>query len=101
MRLIVPTLPEIVPDVDALLNMDPEDLGIELLRVFDDPRNTINGMVHLGGFESDLMRAAFHPETGPLTDSQARTRWSATVAHTYLRVLSKAAETPMAIMLSR
>jgi hypothetical protein len=53
---IVPTLLELVPDVDALLNMDPEDLGIELLRVFSDSKNTQNGMIHLSHLESLILR---------------------------------------------
>jgi uncharacterized protein (TIGR02391 family) len=55
----VPTLLQLVPDVETLLNIDPEDLGIEMLRVFDDPLNTTNGMVNLGGFETAIFNQGY------------------------------------------
>ena len=51
-------LQELVPDVKALLAMDPEELGILLLQVFEG-RLDNRGQVHLGNFEAELF-----PQTG-------------------------------------
>jgi hypothetical protein len=51
-RSIVPTLQQLVPEADTLLNLDPEELGILLLRVTSD--RLTNGMMHPGNFETEL-----------------------------------------------
>jgi uncharacterized protein (TIGR02391 family) len=49
-------LQELVPDVNALLAMDPEELGVLLLQLFED-RLDNRGQVHLGNFEAELFPA--------------------------------------------
>jgi len=48
----VPTLQQLVPDADTLLNLDPEELGILLLRAISD--RLTNGMMNPGHFETEL-----------------------------------------------
>jgi uncharacterized protein (TIGR02391 family) len=50
-----PTLKQLIPDVDILLALDAEELGLTLLRVHDG-RTENNGMIHAGNFESELFQ---------------------------------------------
>ena len=50
----MPTLKELVPDAETLLGLDPEELGLILLRVLADSQNQQNGMCHPGTFETRL-----------------------------------------------
>ncbi|MDI1286001.1 MAG: TIGR02391 family protein [Reyranella sp.] len=50
----MPTLKELVPEADTLLGLDPEELGLILLRVLADPQNQQNGMTHPGTLETRL-----------------------------------------------
>lgn len=47
----MPSLKDLVPDVETLVGLDPEELGLILLRVLDDPQNQQNGLIHPGNFE--------------------------------------------------
>jgi uncharacterized protein (TIGR02391 family) len=52
-----PTLQQLVPDVDTLLNLDPEQLGILLLQVLHDrPQNS--GKIHAGAYEGELLETS-------------------------------------------
>jgi uncharacterized protein (TIGR02391 family) len=51
----MPTLQELVNDVDALIAMGPEELGVLLLRVHDG-RRANNGMFVPGNFEGELFQ---------------------------------------------
>ena len=54
----MPTLPQLVPEVETLLALDPEELGVLLLRVLHDrPQN--NGMIHAGNYESELFQLSY------------------------------------------
>ncbi len=50
----MPTLKELVPEADTLLSLDPEELGLILLRVLADPQHQQNGMTHPGTLETRL-----------------------------------------------
>jgi len=52
------TLQHLIPDVDTLIALDPEELGIQLLRVHDG-RTANNGMIHAGNFEGELYQSSF------------------------------------------
>jgi hypothetical protein len=47
----MPSLKDLVPDVETLVGLDPEELGLILLRILDDPQNQQNGLIHPGNFE--------------------------------------------------
>jgi uncharacterized protein (TIGR02391 family) len=49
----MPTLQQLVPDTDTLQALDPEELGVLLLRVFAD-RTENRGMISLSHLESEL-----------------------------------------------
>lgn len=52
------TLPQLVPEAETLLALDPEELGVLLLRVLHDrPQN--NGMIHAGNYESELFQMSY------------------------------------------
>jgi len=48
-----PTLQQLIPEADTLIALDPEELGVQLLRVHDG-RPDNNGMIHPGNFEGEL-----------------------------------------------
>ena len=47
-------LPELVPNVETLLALDPEELGVLLLRALKDHPQSDKGLIHAGNFESEL-----------------------------------------------
>lgn len=51
----MPSLKDIIPDTATLITLDPEELGLTLLRVLVDRKDN-NGMIHPGNFESELFR---------------------------------------------
>jgi uncharacterized protein (TIGR02391 family) len=53
-----PTLQALVPDVDTLLALDPEEVGVLLLQVHDG-RTSNNGMISAGNYESELFSMSY------------------------------------------
>jgi hypothetical protein len=49
----MPSLKELVPEADTLLALDPEELGVFLLRALHG-RQANNGMFVPGNFETEL-----------------------------------------------